>query len=102
MSTSIVIHDEAEAELIAAVEWYEARRRGLGGELLGEVARSIDAVREGFGGSPYLTTSGGDVSRRVFVDRFPYAIVFVVEAQYVHIMAFAHLRRRPGYWLARR
>ena len=33
--------------------------------------------------------------------RFPFAIGYVVEDDTVTVLAIAHLRRRPGYWLRR-
>jgi len=39
--------------------------------------------------------------KRVFLDRFPFAVVFYVEDQTVHVVALEALRKRPGYWRAR-
>jgi len=40
-------------------------------------------------------------ARRVLLKRFPYSIVYIeLEAQ-VRVLAFAHLRRKPGYWKSR-
>jgi len=39
--------------------------------------------------------------KRVFLDRFPFAVVFYAEAQTVHVVALEALRKRPGYWRAR-
>ena len=36
--------------------------------------------------------------RRIFVDRFPYSIVFVQRDDEIEVLAFAHRKRRPGYW----
>ena len=41
------------------------------------------------------------VIRRALLDRFPYAIAFEQRGDSLMILAFAHLRRRPLYWLAR-
>ncbi len=39
--------------------------------------------------------------KRVFLDRFPFAVVFYVEDETVHVVALEALRRRPSYWRAR-
>ena len=39
--------------------------------------------------------------KRVFLDRFPYAVTFFVENDQVHVVAVEALRRRPGYWRSR-
>src|SRR5262249_46959945 len=40
-------------------------------------------------------------TRRVLLRRFPYAIVFLEVDATVRILAIAHQRRRPGYWIER-
>jgi hypothetical protein len=35
------------------------------------------------------------------IARFPLWVVFIEHAEGVVIVAYAHERRRPGYWLAR-
>lgn len=30
--------------------------------------------------------------------KFPYALVYALGMEQVHLLAVAHLRRRPGYW----
>jgi len=39
--------------------------------------------------------------KRVFLDRFPFAVVFYVEEAEVHVVAVEALRKQPGYWRAR-
>jgi len=38
---------------------------------------------------------------RYLMKDFPYAIPFIIEPASIHIIAFAHLRWRPGYWVRR-
>ncbi len=76
---------------------------GLGADLAGEVERALR-----------LTSAHPDVwppwpglaaaldVRRFLLARFPFAIAFIVESDQVVVLAVAHLRRRPGYWLGRR
>lgn len=35
------------------------------------------------------------------MDRFPFSIVFLQHDETAFVVAFAHHRRRPGYWRAR-
>jgi hypothetical protein len=39
--------------------------------------------------------------RRVLLRTFPYAVVFMVVEDTVHILAFAHLKKKPNYWRGR-
>jgi len=41
-----------------------------------------------------------DVRRRV-LRTWPYSVVYTVDAESVLIVALAHHKRRPGYWLSR-
>lgn len=36
--------------------------------------------------------------RRLLIERFPYSVVFVQHGNDVRVLAFAHHKRRPGYW----
>ena len=40
--------------------------------------------------------------RRCFLTRFPYYVPYLIEKDgRVFVLAFAHEKRRPGYWIAR-
>jgi plasmid stabilization system protein ParE len=39
--------------------------------------------------------------RRTLVRRFPYGLLYRVEANTILVVAVMHLRRRPGYWRGR-
>lgn len=90
---------EARRELREAAAWYETHSLGLGRELL-EAARDcfrrIEATPST--GSPAEGVRETTGARRVLLKRFPYAIVYVELEAHVRVLAFAHLRRRPGYW----
>ena len=90
-------HPEAEAELSGAVLFYESRITGLGRSFSAEVQRIVTLIRA-------YPDAGAPVRlpvRRVFVDRFPYAVVYRRERESIHILAVAHLHRRPSYWRRR-
>jgi hypothetical protein len=39
--------------------------------------------------------------RRALLSRFPYAFIFLDTQSGVQVIAIAHTKRRPGYWLNR-
>lgn len=39
--------------------------------------------------------------KRVFLESFPFAVVFYVEDETVYVVALEALRREPGYWRSR-
>jgi plasmid stabilization system protein ParE len=96
-------HPEAVAELRAAAFWYDERRAGLGDEFVDEVNRlglRIVASPATYVQWPGLSDSSSTI-RRALVDRFPYVIAFEVREQDVFILAVAHAKRRPLYWVRR-
>lgn len=97
----VVFEPDAEAELYEAARWYEARKRGLGTGLLDEVDAANRAIEDQPRRFPAVAMSGrsGDAEvRRVVLQRFPYALVFVVLPKVIAVVAVAHTRREPGYW----
>jgi hypothetical protein len=39
--------------------------------------------------------------RRALFPGFPYAMIFLVADDVIHVLAVAHQHRAPGYWLYR-
>ncbi len=100
MRATVRVHPEAEAELDAAVRWYEERQAGLGGALLDAVDAAMDDVAEHPQRHPLWP--GGGPWRRARIRRFPYLLLYEAQEDGLVVWAFAHVRRQPGYWSARR
>ena len=93
---------EAEEELLEAARWYEQHRQGLGLEFLGAIRAAVELIqRDPAGGSRVPGVKDEVPARRIVLRRFPYAVVFLELETEVRILAFAHARRRPGYWSGR-
>lgn len=95
-------HPEAREELLRAVDWYDDRRLGLGGDFAQRVQEQVRLI-EAFphiGALVPLPQRRGAV-RRLRVARFPYAIVYVIRDETIFILAVAHGSRRPDYWRSR-
>jgi len=96
------IEDHAAEEFDAAADWYDAQRAGLGTELVEAVHAAIERLAENPGlAGPVPGVADRMGARRLLVDRFPYAIVFVEEAGEFVVVAVAHGHRAPGYWVDR-
>ena len=93
-------HPSAEAELYVAQDWYEEQRGGLGREFLTAVIQAIDTIRATPRAFARWPGTSAEV-RRLLVKRFPYALPYIVGSRYIEILAVAHTRRRPLYWLDR-
>jgi plasmid stabilization system protein ParE len=102
MSRKLTFSAEARRELREAASWYEARSPGLGQELLTDARdclRRIDTQPET--GSPVKGVPEAVGARRVLLKRFPYAVIYIELEAEARVLAFAHVRRRPGYWKSR-
>jgi hypothetical protein len=96
------LHPGASADLTAAGDWYELQVPGLGLDLVEEFDRALEAIAERPATWPLWPGVSAEFGvRRFLLARFPFAVAFVVVADEVVILALAHLRRRPGYWLGR-
>ena len=97
MTKRLVVEDEASAELRDAARFYEHERAGLGVELVDTIEAVFDALANGTAFSVKVPGIPDELGiRRVLVSRFPYAVVHLEEADAVHVLAVAHLRRsRP-------
>lgn len=99
----VELHPEAEEELDGAASWYDDQRPGLGDELVAEVASTLTKVAaspEAFSAWPGAASDAGPI-RRARVDRFPYLVAFELRPGRVRVLALAHAKRRPLYWIAR-
>ena len=102
MSHRIIVLDEAEDELIAAQHWYENKRAGLGQEFRKAIDEAMDRRAEApLTALPIFNPSTTIETRRMLVKRLPYSIIFVDHNEDLWVIAFAHNRRRPGYWRER-
>ena len=89
---------EAEVEYLEAVRFYEEQRTGLGNALISEFEHVIELVIEKPETWRLVHPSG---IRCIRLSRFPYVVFYRMLFDDVQVTAFAHNRRRPGYWLTR-
>jgi plasmid stabilization system protein ParE len=89
--------ETAEAELDAALRYYEGESPGLGAEFLTEVISVVNRIAE-FPEAWQEVESG---IRRCRLSRFPYGIIYSREGGGILVLAVAHLHRKPESWTAR-
>ena len=100
MIRPVRVSPPAAVELEAATRWYEQQRPGLGRHFLSAVQDALERIGR-------LPKAGSSIpvdseARRALVRGFPYAIVYRVGREAIEIVAFAHAKRRPGFWRDRR
>jgi hypothetical protein len=91
----------ASAEMAEAAAWYDERVGGLGDRFLLETEAAFARIdQKPSTGSPWKHRRLPEGVRRMFVRSFPYSAVFILEPRVI-VVALAHARRRPGYWVKR-
>ena len=95
-------HPEAVAEFDAAVRWYQKQEPEIGLTLIDRAQQARkDLALWPNAAPPFTTADDGTVIRSNAVRGYPYRIVYTVEPDSILILAYAHERREPGYWLHR-
>jgi toxin ParE1/3/4 len=92
-----VIQAEALAELRDAFAYYEAKLPGLGQQFLDEFSAAAKRIIENPKRFPRIERR----ATRAKTNRFPYGLVYWIQADVITIAAVMHLSRRPGYWIKR-
>jgi toxin ParE1/3/4 len=94
----VILHEEAEAELREALDYYAGQRIGLDGQFRRAFEAALDRVRE----NPLAYAAEDDAGVRYCpLRQFPYLLVYVNLEDRVWVAAVAHQRRRPRYWARR-
>lgn len=92
-------HAEALDEYRAAAKWYETKRPGWGDVFMDAIDSAIESildpsVRWGF----YRDRRSTPQVYSRSVAGFPFDIIYLLIDEEIHIVAYAHERRMPGYW----
>ena len=91
-------HRAALAEHLDEVAFYESRLPGLGADYLAE----FETVMARACATPdFYPRVGHSNLRKAVLKRFPFDVIYRVEAAQIVILAIAHHRRRPAYWAGR-
>jgi len=89
----------AERELDEAFLFYEKQSEGLGERLLQEVELGIGFLRRYPEAAPKVFGS----IRRFVLPSFPYSLLYrSLSSGVLRILAVAHHKRQPDYWIGRR
>lgn len=92
----VVFTAEAEQELVDAATFYAAEAStALGLAFIAEVDRSRRLLE----GQPMIGSVWRGTIRRLTLRRFPFSVVYLVGADVIQVIAIAHQRRKPGYWM---
>jgi len=93
-SKEVEFHEEASLEYEAAFDWYFARSELAASKFTEELSRAIGMIAE----APQRWPDNINGTRRLLLQRFPFAVVYRELPSIIQVLAIAHGRRRPGYW----
>lgn len=86
-----------QQEIDEAVAWFDEQVEGKGTDFLDELDRVIRLVKA----YPFASTEIEPDIRRCLFARFPYSLIYGIEEQTIIVIAVAHFRRTPRYWVER-
>ena len=88
------IHEEAQEEFLAAIDYYASISANLGERFYAEIERLMKEVCA----APRRFRQYDPPARRHLSQDFPYAIIYLERADHIWIVAVMPLRRHPDYW----
>lgn len=97
MAVDLVLAPEAEQDLLAAYDWYESCRSGLGEEFLG----CVDACIRRICRAPKFCAKVHGDYRRALVRRFPYAVFYEYTDERLTVYCVCHTSQNPNKWRSR-
>jgi toxin ParE1/3/4 len=93
----VIFSPEARREFEEAERYYRQQFPALGPQFRDEVKSALRRIRTWPLSCP---TERGEI-RRLATSRFPYKLLYSVEADHIYVIAIAHQHREPDYWVAR-
>ncbi|MEI6450364.1 MAG: type II toxin-antitoxin system RelE/ParE family toxin [Actinomycetes bacterium] len=91
-------HETARIEFDEAADYYDAEHRGLGLLFIDGVIGAVAQIRK----FPESCAVLRGRNRSKPVHGFPYSVIYSFVDGHVRVLAVAHNRRRPFYWIGRR
>ncbi|OGQ98465.1 MAG: plasmid stabilization protein [Deltaproteobacteria bacterium RIFOXYD12_FULL_57_12] len=93
----VIFDPDARTEFLAAIRYYEDSQPDLGRRFRSAVAATVQRIAE----SPLRYRVLHAPFRRYLLSKFPFAIIYSIEPDHIRVIAVAHTKRKPGYWLSR-
>jgi toxin ParE1/3/4 len=92
----LIVRSTANIDIVAAAEYYEDRRVGLGNDFFGEVEATFHLLqRHPRLGQPLARNRA---LRRFQLKRFPYQVIYLLSHKTIIIRAVTHQNRHPDTW----
>ena len=85
----LIINKFAEDDLENSMKYYQERSVGLGTEFMLEVKETLKKIEE----NPYLFQKIEKEARKANVERFPFAILYIVKDMIINVFSVFHFSR---------
>jgi toxin ParE1/3/4 len=92
----LIVRSTANIDIVAAAEYYEDRRVGLGNDFFHEVEATFHLLQHHPRLGQPLARNGA--LRRFQLKRFPYQIIYLLSHKTIIIRAVTHQNRHPNAW----
>ena len=89
LEVTLVVHRDAEADVLEAYRWYESKGFGLGAIFVSEVDETLARIES----SPMSFAISYGEMRRAVLKRFPYVVYFRDADDVVQVFGVLHGRR---------
>ncbi len=90
-------HEDAVKEFCESAAYFERKSEGLGERFIREAESTIARIMD----DPMSLRDFSHGCKRMNLRRFPYAVIYTMRGDSVHIVAVMGQARKPGYWLKR-
>ena len=87
----------ARTELRDTIAYYDGQRPGLGTTFRDEVYAAVERIKK----YPKAWRELSPNTRRHRIQKFPYGVIYAIEAEELLIIAVAHSHKEPDYWRGR-
>jgi plasmid stabilization system protein ParE len=95
--TQVHFFEEADEEVEERRRWYREQSETAEAAFLRELDHAVGVVLDAPRRWPQYIAG----TQRYVFSTFPYSLVYFVENETIQVVAVAHQKRRPGYWLKR-
>lgn len=90
----LIFTPRALTEARDSYAWYESKESGLGEEFY----RSLSAALSFIERNPEVPRLVYRHFRRVMLRRFPFAVIYRIDQETIHIFSVFHCAQHPGKW----
>ena len=94
----LVVHPAAQRELDDALGWSKG---AFGDRAAAGLRRRFEQVGQLLMQQPAIGTPVAGQVRKLRLGRFPYSLVYRLNAEDITVIAVAHQSRLPGHWVGR-